>query len=167
MSEWFSTAIWVAGHMNFGTKRVTYSSATTSGWPAYRLQNIYGPFWYWFELIFLPPAQRGLREHSYKVFQGACHRRRRESSFSMRVLKYWNKLGASVVTAPSVSFSNKRLEKVWTEVFPHLPHLLKTHLPIALLSPPPIQPAHHLLTINQLPALYVWFLQAQCGLLLP
>ncbi len=155
MSEWFSTAIWVAGHMNFGTKRVTYSSATTSGWPAYRLQNIYEPFGYWSELVFLPSALRGLREHSYKVLQGASHRRSRGSSFSTRALKYWNKLPASVVTAPSVNVFKKRSEKVWTEVFPHLLHWQGTNLPIALLSPhptctPPINSYHLYMLTNSL-----------------
>ncbi len=35
---------------------------------------------------------------------------------SVRVVKYWNKLPASVVTAPSVNAVKKRLEKSWTEV---------------------------------------------------
>ncbi len=73
-------------------------------------------------LFFLPPARRGLRGHPFKVLQGAGHRRRRGSAFSVRVVKYWNKLPASVVTAPSVNVFKKRLEKVWTEAFPHLPH---------------------------------------------
>ncbi len=72
-------------------------------------------------LFFLPPARHGLRGHPYKVLQGASHRRKRGSAFSVRVVKYWNKLPASVVTAPSVNVFKKRLEKVWTEVFPHLP----------------------------------------------
>ncbi len=57
-----------------------------------------------------------------KVLQDASHRRRRGSAFSVRVVKYWNKLSASVVTAPSINVFKKRLKKVWTEVFPHLPH---------------------------------------------
>ncbi len=75
-------------------------------------------------LFFLPPARRGLRGHNYKVLNGASHRRRRASAFSVRVMKYWNKLQASVVTAPSVNLLKKRLEKVWTEVsrFPTPPH---------------------------------------------
>ncbi len=73
-------------------------------------------------LFFLPPTRRGLRGHPFNVLQGASHRRRRGSAFSVRVVKYWNKLPASVVTAPSVNIFTKRLEEVWTEVFPHLPH---------------------------------------------
>ncbi len=88
---------------------------------------------------------RGLRGHPFKVLQGASHRRRRGSAFSVWVVKYWNKLAASVVTAPSVNVFKKRLEKVWTEVFPHLTHRLSTHLPISL---SPIPPSHHPLTVT-------------------
>ncbi len=54
--------------------------------------------------------------------QGAIHRRWRGSAFSVRVVKYWYKLPASVITAPSVNVFKKPLEKVWTEVFSHLNH---------------------------------------------
>ncbi len=73
-------------------------------------------------LFFLPPARCGLREHTYRALQGASHRRSREPPFSVRVVKHWNKLSVSVVTAPSVNIFKKRLEKVWSEVFPHLSH---------------------------------------------
>ncbi len=46
----------------------------------------------------------------------------RGSAFSVRVVKYLNKLPVSVVTAPSVNTFNERLEEVCTEVFPHLSH---------------------------------------------
>ncbi len=65
-------------------------------------------------LFFLPPARSGLRGHPFKVLQGASHRRKRGSAFSVRVVKYWNKL-------PLLMLSRKGW-KVWTEVFPHLPH---------------------------------------------
>ncbi len=73
-------------------------------------------------LLFLPPARRGLRGHPFKVLQGASRLRWRGSEVSLRVVKYWNKLPASVVAAPSLNVFKKRLEEVWTEVFPHLPH---------------------------------------------
>ncbi len=106
----------------------------------------------------------------YKLLQGASHRQRRGLVFSLRVVKCWNTLPASDVTAPSVNVFEKGLEKVWTEVFAHFPHELNTHLPISLPTPS-IPPAHpHLplssLCVTQLPALIVWFLQARCGLLL-
>ncbi len=93
-------------------------------------------------LFFLPPARRGFRGHPFKVLQGANHRRRRGSAFSVRVVKCWNKLPASVVTAPPVNVFKKRLEDVSTEVFPHLPHRLSSH------HPPPFPPAHHPITVN-------------------
>ncbi len=73
-------------------------------------------------LFFLPPARRGLRGHPYKLLQGASHRRRRGSAFSVRFVKYWNKLPASVAAAPSVNVFMKGLEKVRTEILPRLPH---------------------------------------------
>ncbi len=58
----------------------------------------------------------------YIVLQGWGHRRRRGSAFSVRVVKYWNKVPDSIVTAPSVNVFMKKLKKVWTEVFSHLQH---------------------------------------------
>ncbi len=68
------------------------------------------------KFFFLPPARRGLKGHPYKVLQGASHRRRRGPAFSVRVVKYWNKLPPFDVTAPFVNVFKKRLEKVLTEV---------------------------------------------------
>ncbi len=95
--------------------------------------------WHHQELYFSHQVVRCSLSHSYKVLQGASHRRRRGSAFSVRVVKCWNRLPASVVTAPSVNVSKKRLEQVWTEVFPHLPHWLTTHLPISTL---PLHPTY-------------------------
>ncbi len=58
-------------------------------------------------LFFLPPARRGLRGHPSKVLQGASHLRRRGSAFWVRVVKHWNKLPASVVTAPVNVFKKR------------------------------------------------------------
>ncbi len=75
-------------------------------------------------LFSLLPARRGHRGHPYKVLQGTSHRRRAGSAFSVRGVKYLNKLLASAVTAPSVKIFKKRLQKVKTEVFLHLPPCL-------------------------------------------
>ncbi len=96
-------------------------------------------------LVFLPPVRRGLKGHPFKVLQGASRRRRRGSAFSVRVVKYWNKLPASVVAAPSVYVFKKRLE-VWTEVFPHPPKDW-TLTPPRCPTPPPSPPAHHPSTV--------------------
>ncbi len=67
---------------------------------------------------------------------------RRGSPFLVRVVKCWNTLPASVVTAPSVNVFKKRLEKVFfIEVFLYFRHWLNTHLPIPLSHPtctPPV-----------------------------
>ncbi len=72
----------------------------------------------------------------YMVLQGTSRRRRSGSAFSVRVVKYWNKLPASVATASSVNVFKKRLEEVWTEVFPHLLPWLNSH-PTPFSLPPP------------------------------
>ncbi len=73
-------------------------------------------------LFFHAPARRGLRGKPYKALQSASPLRRRGSAFSVRAVKHWNKVPASVVTASSINVFKKRLEKVWTEVFSYLPH---------------------------------------------
>ncbi len=63
-----------------------------------------------------------LDAHPYKVFQGKSHRRRRGSAFSMRVRKYWNKLPASVATAPFVNIFKKGWRKFGEKSFPISPN---------------------------------------------
>ncbi len=96
--------------------------------------------------FFLPPTRRGLRKHPYKVLQGTSHRRRRGSAYSVRVVKYWNKPPASVVKAPSVNIFKKRLEKMWTEVFPLSTPLTEISSP-QFPSPPP-RTARHPLAVH-------------------
>ncbi len=100
------------------------AAATASGWPNYNLQDIHGPLIHWSELVF--PPSRSMRP-----------KRAPRCGPKERVVKYWNKLLTSVVAAASVNVFKKRLKKVWTEVFPHLPHWLNIHLPIYL--PPAVR----------------------------
>ncbi len=72
-------------------------------------------------LFFLPPAQRSLRGYSFKLLEGASHRRRRGSAFLVRDVKYWNKLPASVVTVPSVNAFKKSWRKFGQKSFPISP----------------------------------------------
>ncbi len=72
-------------------------------------------------LFFLPPARRGLRGHPYKLLQCASHRRRRESAFSVKVVKYRNRLPSSAVIAPSVNISRKGWRKFGQMFFPISP----------------------------------------------
>ncbi len=87
----------------------------------YHLQDIHGSLGYWSEHFFHPPTHWGLRHHPYKVIGGAIHRRRRGLAFSVRVVKYWNKLPSSVVTAPFVKFSWIGLRKFGQKSFPIFP----------------------------------------------
>ncbi len=83
-------------------------------------------------LFSLPPARRGLRGHPFKVLQRASHRRRIGSPFSVRVVKYRNKLPASVVTASSLFkfFQEMVEESLDSSLSPSLP--LITHLLVSL-----------------------------------
>ncbi len=51
----------------------------------------------------LRPPQAGLREHTYRFLQGPRRLQRRSGVFSVRVMKYWNRLLAHLVLSPSVS----------------------------------------------------------------
>ncbi len=103
-------------------------------------------------LFFLPLVRSGLRGHPYKVLQGASHRRRRGSAFSVRVVKYWNNLPVSVC------LFKKRLDHILTDVCPHH-FLLNTHFPNSLYLHLP------LLYIIKFTVQPMWFLPARCGLL--
>ncbi len=72
------------------------------------------------KLFFLPPARRGLRGTPSR-YSKVRDRRRRVSAFSVRVVKYWNKLAASVVTAPSVNFSRDSWRRFGKKSFPISP----------------------------------------------
>ncbi len=47
-----------------------------------------------------------IRGHTYLLLQGPSHLRRRSGAFSVRVLKYWNRLPVHLVLSPSVSSKN-------------------------------------------------------------
>ncbi len=125
-------------HSPASLRRAT-AGATTSGWPDYHLHDIHAPSGCWSQFVFCPPpfpSRSGLRRHPYLVFQFASLRWRRWSAFSLVVVKFGNQLPASVVTAPSVNIFKKRLEQVWAELFPHIPHWLNTNHP----NPQPERP---------------------------
>ncbi len=44
--------------------------------------------------FFLRPPRAGLRGHTYRLMQGPSRLRRRSGAFSVRVVKYWNRLPA-------------------------------------------------------------------------
>ncbi len=71
--------------------------------------------------FFLRPPRTGLRGHTYRLLQGPSRLRRRSGAFSAHVVKYWNRLPAHLVLAPSVSIFKKQLDRHWFEIFPAAP----------------------------------------------
>ncbi len=70
-----------------------------------RIQNV-------FRRIGSRPQRPGLRGHPFKVLQGPSRRLRRKSSFSTRVVKYWNRL-----PTPSVNSFKRHLDSAWRKLF--------------------------------------------------
>ncbi len=56
--------------------------------------------------FFLRPPRAGLRGRTYRLLQGPSGLRRRSGAFSIRVVKYWNRLPAPLVLSPLVSIFN-------------------------------------------------------------
>ncbi len=78
--------------------------------PHSRIQNVFwrirpGP-----QPLFIPTLQPGLSGNPFKALQGPSRRLRRKSSFSIRVVKYWNWLPTPIVTATSVISFKRQLE---------------------------------------------------------
>ncbi len=68
--------------------------------------------------FFLRPPRAGLRGHTYRLLQGPSRLRRRSGAFSVRVVKYWNRLPAHLVLAPSVSIFKKTVGPTLVRNFP-------------------------------------------------
>ncbi len=77
--------------------------------------------------FFLRLPRAGLRGHAYRLLQGPSRLRRRSRVFSVRVVKYWNRLPAHLVLAPSVSIFKKQLDRHWFEIFPAAPVYFSPH----------------------------------------
>ncbi len=71
--------------------------------------------------FFLRPPRAGLRGHTYRLLQRPSRLRRRSGAFSVRIVKFWNRLPAHLVLAPSVSIFKKQLDRHWSEIFPAAP----------------------------------------------
>ncbi len=68
--------------------------------------------------FFLRPPRASLRGHTHRLLQGPSRLRRRSGAFSVRKVKFWNRLPAHLVLAPSVSNFKKQLDRHWSEIFP-------------------------------------------------
>ncbi len=62
------------------------------------------------EILTSSTPRAGLRGHAYRLLQGPG-----------RVVKYWNRLPAHLVLAPSISIFKKQLDRHWFEIFPAAP----------------------------------------------
>ncbi len=71
--------------------------------------------------FFLRPARAGLLGHTYRLLQGPSRLRRWSSAFSVRVVKFWNRLPAHLVLSPLVSIFKKQLGRQWSEIVPAAP----------------------------------------------
>ncbi len=58
--------------------------------------------------FFLHSPRAGLRGHTYLLLQEPRGLRSRSGAFSVRVVKYWNRLPAPLVLSPSVSIFKKK-----------------------------------------------------------
>ncbi len=65
-------------------------------------------FWILIRTYFSPSQSTWPKRAPLQGTPRCSHRRRRGSAYSARVVKYWNKLPASVVKAPSVNIFKKR-----------------------------------------------------------
>ncbi len=104
-----------------------------SGWSDYRIQGIHDSIRCGSKLQF--SLSHSMRRQMTP--QGKTHRLRRGSTFSVMVVKYWDKLPAF-----SVNIFKKRLNEAWTEVFQHLSHWMNTHLPNTLTPPLSLNNTH-------------------------
>ncbi len=50
--------------------------------------------------FFLRPPRAGLRGHTYRLLQGPSRLQRMSGAFSVRVVKFWNRLPAHLVLSP-------------------------------------------------------------------
>ncbi len=71
--------------------------------------------------FFLRPPRAGLRGHTHRLLQGPSRLRRRSGAFSVRVVKYWNRLPVHLILSPSVPIFKKQLDRQWSEIFPAAP----------------------------------------------
>ncbi len=73
-----------------------------------------------------------LEGSSFQILQGPSRRIRRKSSFSILVVKFWNRLPISIATSPSINSFKRQLDSAWKDLFSEVPWF-----PISLTPPSP------------------------------
>ncbi len=71
--------------------------------------------------FFLRSPGAGLRGHTYRLLQWLSRLRRGSGAYSVRIVKYGNRLPAYLVFAPCVSIFKKQLDLHWFKIFPAAP----------------------------------------------
>ncbi len=71
--------------------------------------------------FFLCPLRAGLRGHTYRLQQGSSRLRRRRGAFSVRIVKFWNRLSARLILSPPVFIFKKQSDRQWSEILPASP----------------------------------------------
>ncbi len=66
----------------------------------------------------IPNYRRG---HTYRLLLGPSRLRHRSGAFSVRVVKYWNRLPSHLDLSTSASIFKKQLDRQWSEIFPAAP----------------------------------------------
>ncbi len=62
---------------------------------------------------FVYPTRQGLRGHAFKFHQQRYYTRRRQFTFTIRAVPFWNKLPAEIVNASSVKSFMALLDAHW------------------------------------------------------
>ncbi len=93
-------------------------------------------------LFFIPPVRPGLSGLPLNVLQGPSRRLQRKSSFSTRVVKYWNRLPTPIVTAPSLNSFKRQLDSDSEEQFAEVPSFYSSSPPQPQLHNPLLQYSH-------------------------
>ena len=58
-------------------------------------------------------SRRGVQDNSLKIFPQRARTEIRKNSFALRIVKTWNCLPDSVITAPTINTFKNRLDKYW------------------------------------------------------
>ncbi len=73
------------------------------------------------DTVFAATTHTGLRGYTFTIYQQRCKTRRRQRTFSVRVVPYWNKLPEEIVKAPSMETFKLRLDARWQSHFSGAP----------------------------------------------
>ncbi len=71
--------------------------------------------------FYIPSVRQGWSGHPFKIWQGRSRRLRRKSTFSMRVVQFWNRLFTSILTASAVNSFKGQPDSAQEDFFSEAP----------------------------------------------